>query len=299
MKKAVAITSLLALALPVVLASSANASDSKVLGVNSDGSKVRIDYPIDAQTQAIIKEKEKLVQMHKEVRAGKRSKQEVDKGVEEFGKRHGGMKRSPTASSKADDPSTLQTMVSAVEPEAARYSSNYITNLIQEAQINGYYCGPATASAIIKSKGIQASQSQTAAYMGTNTYGETPWYNGTYPMRDALNYYISGSWYSPYGTSVTTTEFKDKVTFDIDYGYGVAGDAYQVPNGPHLNGHPDNQTILHWFAIDGYSAYGDSTHYADPASGCSALTWGNQVPRYSTLTTTKVATIVDGRGIIW
>ncbi|WP_018131839.1 C39 family peptidase [Effusibacillus pohliae] len=271
---------------------------------------------IDEATKAVLLEKERLVEMYVEAKQGKRSMEEVEKAVQNFEKKHKIDPKRPLATSKfsshpskPDDPKTVQTGTSPGSVSAQRtpnYSSNYVYDLYQETQWNGYYCGPATAAMIIKSKQVSTSQSETASLLGTESYKETPWSVGpstspSYPMRDALNYKLNTSWYVPYGLpeSVTTTTFKDHITFDVDFDYGVAGDAYEVPNGPHLVGHPVSQTIYHWFAIDGYSNNGDSTHYADPASGCSALSWGNNVPKYSTMSTSTVATIVNGRGIIW
>lgn len=103
---------------------------------------------------------------------------------------------------------------------------------------------------------------------------------------------------TPYGTSIDVNTFISDVTLDIDNNYPVAGDAYEVVNGYHLVGHP-NANIFHWFAIDGYSNYGSSTHYADSVHGASSISWSGNVPAYSTMDSSIIARIVDGRGIIW
>jgi hypothetical protein len=287
--KKLALTTLFAVSIPVAFTGAVQAEQPNVV-LNADGTKPHIQYPIDAKTQAIIDEKVKLVKMHKEAKEGKRSMADVDKAVEAFEKKVGVKKEGqirPTRSNK----------VAEVGINAASQSYNYIYDLYQQTQWNWYYCGPATVSSILNAKEKSIDQGTAAAYMGTTTNG-TDWYNGTYPVRDALNYYTGTNYYAPYGTTVNAATFKDYVTYDIDRDWGVAADGWEVPGGPHLVGHP-NTEIFHWFAIDGYSNWGDSTHYADSASGCSQISWSGSVPRYSTMSTTTVATIVDGRGIIW
>ncbi|MDY5910881.1 MAG: C39 family peptidase [Inconstantimicrobium porci] len=57
--------------------------------------------------------------------------------------------------------------------------------------------------------------------------------------------------------------------------------------------------ISHWFAIDGYKDYGNTIWYVDPASGGKGISWGSNVPKYSNMGYSKLARIVNGRGIVW
>lgn len=80
-------------------------------------------------------------------------------------------------------------------------------------------------------------------------------------------------------------------------GFALVGDAYEVPGGPHLVGHP-NITIYHWFDIRGYTSSGANTEYEDSVHG-SSTSWAGGVPAYSTLSSTTIAKIVGGRGYVW
>lgn len=197
---------------------------------------------------------------------------------------------------------SVERLISDITSGSARAASNRISDLVHQPQINSYYCGPATAAMIIKARAHASyTQGSLANSLRTTTAG-TAWYDGGgrtgYPMADTINDKINENHYIPYGTYVQAQTFKSDVVYDIDRDYGVAGNAWQVEGGFHLNGHP-NQTIFHWFAIDGYYNYGNDIWYVDPASGASSISWSGNVPAYSSLSYTILATIVDGRGIIW
>ncbi|MEG1254844.1 C39 family peptidase [Clostridium sp.] len=188
--------------------------------------------------------------------------------------------------------------------DAIAYSSasGRLSSVVHQSQANGYYCGPATAAILIKARtGTSYSQSTMASSLRTTTDG-TGWYDGGgktgYPMPDTINSYIGKTFYAKYGTSIDPNTFKLNVMYDIDLNYGLAGNAYEVVGGPHLVGHP-NEKIYHWFAIDGYANYGDTIWYVDPVAGCSAISWSSSVPPYSSMNYKTLATIIDGRGLIW
>ena len=88
---------------------------------------------------------------------------------------------------------------------------------------------------------------------------------------------------------------------DINRGAGVplAGDADEVPGGPHLVGHPVDQTIFHWFDIRGYSEYGAMTDYEDSVHGASSIGWEAAVPAYASLPSATIVNIVGARGYDW
>ena len=255
-----------------------------------------MDYPLEPAQQAILDEKNKLVSMYNDVKKGKLDRAVFAKAQAAFEKKVGGSDKKAVVGDSNEKSASVNTLV--VNPEySANAVSRNIWSLLQQPQVNSYYCGPAAVSSILKSKNANIDQYTAAAYMHTTTNG-TDWYNGTYPVRDALNYYLNTGYYAPYGTSVTAAQFESDVTYDIDNGWGIAGDAYEVVGGPHLVGHP-NANIFHWFAIDGYDDWGASTHYADSVSGATSISWYANVPAYSQMSTNTVAVIVDGRGIIW
>lgn len=285
-------TVMLSFLIPSLLISSTNAATSSEQKVAPDGTIILDKYPIDPQHQAMINEKQKLATLHYEAKIGKRSKDDVKKTVDAFYEKHGFLKK--TNQKPANYATTDKAMTTTVVTTSS-LSNNYLWNLYQQSQINGYYCGPATASEILKEGNYNVDQSTAAGLLGTTSDG-TAWYNGTYPMRDTLNTYYPNNYYT---VQAGGANFKSNLVFDIDYGYGIAGDVVEYANDKHLTGHPINQTIYHWVALDGYYNYGDNTHYADSASGGVGISWGSSVPKYSDLPTTDFAYLVKDRGTIW
>ncbi len=101
------------------------------------------------------------------------------------------------------------------------------------------------------------------------------------------------------GFSVST--FTYDLTTDIDNGWPLAGNIVEYANnGPRLIGHPQSATIYHWIAIRGYTNYGTNTYYADSISGDSWIwPWAVNVPPYSTISSSDMTTLLNGRGYIW
>jgi hypothetical protein len=176
----------------------------------------------------------------------------------------------------------------------------------QQAQINSYFCGPATVSEMLAQMGRAVSQKKAARELGTNS-GGTGWSDGSgYPVPEVLNknqdlnsYVAVGLPWSPTKSQIKTYEV-DLVT-DINHKGGVplAGDAYEVPGGPHLVGHPVNQTIFHWFDIRGYRKSGATTDYEDSVHGASSIGWAATVPAYSSLPSATIVNIIGARGYDW
>ncbi len=179
-----------------------------------------------------------------------------------------------------------------------------ISAITQKAQTRSYWCGPATLAMLVQADDASISQTTAASRLKTTSNG-TNWYSGggTYPMEKALERY-SGDFdytaqnlpYTPSKADVTT--FKGRLMTDIAVNrHGIAGNAVEVRNGPHLNGHP-NRTIYHWVAVRGYDDDGDTTRYADSVSG-SNISWAAPVPRYNEIDTDKIVTIFGARGYVW
>ncbi|SDT41252.1 C39 family peptidase [Microlunatus soli] len=184
-------------------------------------------------------------------------------------------------------------------------SSGLVDSMRWVQQANSYYCGPATLVTMLKGIRVSRTQAQAASMLGTTRNG-TDWYNGTsYPMPAAINsvapagvrYYAQGLNTSP--TSGEKSTFKTRLVTDVNDGYGIAGNAWEIANGPHLVGHPADRQIFHWIPIRGYSNSGGNTHYVDPASGAASISWSGGVPKSSAITTDKMVTILGGRGYVW
>jgi Peptidase_C39 like family len=176
----------------------------------------------------------------------------------------------------------------------------------QQAQINGYFCGPATVSEMLAQMGRTVTQRQVAGQLGTNVSG-TGWSDLTgNPVARVLNqnqqrnnYLAVDLPWAP--TTSQVRAYERNLVTDINHRGGVplAGDADEVPGGPHLVGHPVNQTIFHWFDIRGYQQYGALTDYEDSVHDASSIGWSATVPAYSTLPSATIADIIGARGYDW
>ncbi|HXP20828.1 MAG TPA: hypothetical protein VN840_14390 [Streptosporangiaceae bacterium] len=176
----------------------------------------------------------------------------------------------------------------------------------QQSQIRNYFCGPATVSEMLAQMQVTLPQQAAARELGTTPAG-TDWSNNHgYPVPRVLNahqklrsYVAVGLPWTPTAAQIRTFEI-DLVT-DINHGTGVpiAGNAYEVPGGPHLVGHPPGQEIMHWFDIRGYAQSGAITDYEDSVHGAPSIGWSSAVPAYSSLTSATIVYIVGARGYIW
>jgi hypothetical protein len=181
----------------------------------------------------------------------------------------------------------------------------------QLPQATWWYCGPAAVSEAIDARQHAGfvSQDELANQLKTTSDSGTAWYgiwvdtspSTGYPIPDVLNNRIPGNNYlpvalpySPSGSDVDT--FIARLTYDIDIGWPMIGDAWEVPGGPHLVGHP-NIEIFHWFEIRGYSERGGQSHYEDSAANAPSLGWS--VPPYSQMPSSTIVTILGGRGYVW
>lgn len=176
----------------------------------------------------------------------------------------------------------------------------YLSPLNQQGEQRNYWCGPATVSMVAWTVPgpSNVSQSTAANWMGTNTSG-----TGTGQETSGLNHFVGVPDYgwNFYGfvsmngspTSSQRAAFLADLQTDVYLNSPVAGDAWEVVNGPHLVGHP-NQQIFHWFEIGGWNTNNGKSYYADPATSV----WSS-VPPYSWFSTYTLETILGGRGYAW
>jgi hypothetical protein len=185
-------------------------------------------------------------------------------------------------------------------------SASLVAN--QTPQITSYYCGPAAVHEALDAVGVSLSQSAAAAALHTDTRG-TAWSGaGTspsnYPVPDVLNRYQSRNHYVPQYVASATSSAINQYELDLESDIAgvrapVVGDAWEVPNGYHLNGHPTDRQILHWFEIRGYYSSGGYTLYEDSVHGASSISWSGNVPAYSNLPSSQIVSIFGGRGYVW
>ena len=185
-------------------------------------------------------------------------------------------------------------------------------NIVQQPQQTSYWCGPATVTELLTWKGVSISQSQAATLLKTTTDG-TAWSGVNisvpsptgYPVADAMNYKVGVGYYVPTAlpgspSSANITTYQNDLVYDIDHAWGLAGDAWEVPTGSHLTGHPTDRTIFHWYAIFGYDNSGTGTDYADSVHGATSISWSGNVPAYTiNFSSSTITHINGGRGYIW
>jgi hypothetical protein len=177
----------------------------------------------------------------------------------------------------------------------------YLSPLNQQGQQRSYWCGPATVSEIAWTVPgpSNVNQSTAASWMGTNTSGtstgqETSGLNHFVGVPDyGWNFYAFVSM-DGNPTSSQRSAFYSDLQTDVSLNSPVGGDAWEVPGGPHLVGHPSNLQIFHWFEIGGWSNNSGKVYYAD-----SATTIWSSVPPYSWYNTYNLETILGGRGYAW
>ncbi|MFJ9810260.1 hypothetical protein ACIRTB_18745 [Streptomyces sp. NPDC101158] len=191
-----------------------------------------------------------------------------------------------------------------------------LSGAIHQSQKTSYWCGPATlVIAQSAHDGVGGrSQQDAATLLKANTSG-TAWYGVDinvpgptgYPMADALNYRLPGAGYVPRALAYTPTAadkatFRQHITHNTDNDYAIAGNAWEVPGGPHLVGHP-NIEIFHWVAIDGYNTdtAAAQVNYLDPVGGVSTgvISWAGSVPKSAHISSDTITTIMGGRGYVW
>lgn len=184
-------------------------------------------------------------------------------------------------------------------------TSRYLDQTMSPQETN-YWCGPAAVQASLRQRGTYRSQTQLAVDLDVGSSGGTYWGEGrTAPVPRVMNTYgNAGAYWIGRAVAYSATaddkaRFVDNLVYDIDRGYPILGNAYQVKDGPHLNGHPLEKAIQHWYEIRGYYGSGYSTAYADPAAGAPSISWSANVPRYSSLASDYITRINGGRGYVW
>ena len=187
-------------------------------------------------------------------------------------------------------------------PSSASIAAN------QTPQATSYYCGPASVHEALDAVGVSLSQGAAASALRTTTAG-TAWSGGGtspsgYPVPDVLNRYQSRNYYVPQSvgsaTSSATQTYENDLEMDLSsIRAPVVGNAWEVPGGYHLVGHPGNEQIFHWFEIRGYYGSGGTTLYEDSVHGATSISWSGSVPAYSSLPSYQIVSIVSGRGYVW
>lgn len=184
-----------------------------------------------------------------------------------------------------------------------RLAANTVTRITHSAQINGYYCGPATGVMLVKGHAT-VTQTTMASKMGTTTAG-TGWATGTTaPVPKGLNAYHPGRDFtgiavaSGGGTSTAKNTHRARLVQNIDSGRGLAGNVYIGTSGARPTGYPTGRQIFHWFAVRGYTQYAAYTGWADSAHQGVGISWNN-TPKYNSHLSDGLMGMYGQRGYVW
>ena len=186
-------------------------------------------------------------------------------------------------------------------------SASIVAN--QSPQQTSYWCGPAAVQEALGALGVSISQGAAATALHTDGSG-TAWSGGGtspsgYPVPDVLNRYQSRNYYvpqsvsTPPGSGALNTYETDLESNISKVGAPVVGNAWETPSGYHLNGHPRDHVIQHWFEIRGYYGSGATTLYEDSVHGATSISWSGSVPAYSNQASSEIVSILGGRGYVW
>ena len=160
-----------------------------------------------------------------------------------------------------------------VLPAVVSQSGGYYRfNMLHSNQINGYYCGPASAEMILRRlgytksvHGVTLSQSNLAKsqYLATDAWGRTAWADAR--MSKGLNAWTGKSQWVQKAAPNTST-FRSRVSASFtSTGRPVVVDTQEYSGGQHYNGHPSYSTFSHLMPIEGYNPGTDTIIMLDPA----------------------------------
>jgi hypothetical protein len=183
-------------------------------------------------------------------------------------------------------------------------SSATLPAMVQYRQSEWYFCGPAAVaemSATVPGPSVyNLNQYTVASYTGTSSPNGTTWNQEV----NGLNKYVgvpdfNRNFYAMAGitdppTAQESAAFDSNLAEDIiNQHTPIVGLAEEVAYGPHLVGHPADQTIGHFIEIGGYNA--SQVWYAD-----SYTNWGwAGVAPYSWFDKWTMKEILSDAGYIW
>ncbi|MCM3662633.1 C39 family peptidase [Georgenia satyanarayanai] len=139
-----------------------------------------------------------------------------------------------------------------------------LLTVTHQVQSTKYYCGPATASMIVRFKGKTHSQATLAgsSYLQTDSRGATPWASNR--MAPTLNNVLGISRYKAVGAPSLST-LKGAFVNSVNASYPLAvGTVEHV--GERYNQHPTDRLIGHWIVGRGFDGGGNTLLFADPAT---------------------------------
>ena len=174
---------------------------------------------------------------------------------------------SPSAKGTSAEPDPDLTKKAAPKPPSTK-----VLDYTYEAQINGWYCGPAAVRNALSATGIERTQDALAGPLGTTV-------NGTNSAEDttrALNQIVKGSPYRTHtipgaATPAQMDQLQADVVKAITDGRGVV--ANTVGTATDTNGGWHSFPGGHYIAVVGYKDNGRTVRIADSADPNMAAYW--------------------------
>lgn len=166
-------------------------------------------------------------------------------------------------------------------------------NIAHQTQNNGYYCGPAAASMIVKALGFNKSQSQMASILKTSSSTGT---EAGDVLASRLNSVTSSKatfrWQWHDYRNVSTIE--NHIIQAINYGNGVMVNTMESAGDYYLKGHGWTTTLYHYGVIRGYNSLTGVVSYLDPGAGMFSGFVKEQF-----VTWDDISKATGGRGYAW
>ncbi|MVB09420.1 Peptidase_C39 like family protein [Caprobacter fermentans] len=294
-KKAISLVLVFALSMMVCVPAFAETSSKKSSANKEkrdfDGTLILDKYPVMPGEI----EKKAFAKVYQDYQEGNASQADIEKKLKSFYIAVGDTENARKVSGLSLFP--------AIRKELTASADKYISDLYQISQEKNYYCGPATAEAILEVFDVDMTQSELASNdnLQTEKFQSTPWYADSvnqYVMKNVLNKYADTSWYEP-ESAPSSSDLKSEIRTDVDSGHGIAAN-FNFKKGEKRPKGYISGNLGHWVAIDGYLNNGDTIHWAEPIYGASSVKWSDNIKSpYLTASASDFSEYVQRRGIIW
>lgn len=142
----------------------------------------------------------------------------------------------------------------------------HIVNVRYEAQVTSYWCGPTATDIVLSARMAPPGQQALASQLGTTTNG-TDWVG---QVTGVLNNNLRAGWYATreMPNDPPTQAQRDLLWHDltraVDDGFPFVANIVAPPSN-HPPGYPNNETIYHYIAVNGYNADTRQAFISDPA----------------------------------
>lgn len=165
-------------------------------------------------------------------------------------------------------------------------------NIPFQTQANDYYCGPASASMIVRGLGFNKSQSQMATLLGTTVNGTGAGDSVANALNSVVGSKATFRWVWHNYQNIST--LRSHTISAIDYGNGVMLNTMESPGDNYLLGHDVGYTLYHFGVIRGYNTSAETGLYMDPGYG----KFGGFVKEQNA-TWVNLSYAAGGRGYAW